>query len=126
MGRGNVKRFRGGLVSKAHGLVYHSTLGLRVIKKKRGGAHRTPPREESAHVKSAPAFNFATVHVCATAHGETTAPPEEGHAASPAATPTRAASASRRRVQEATGIPNHVGDMLLFGSTAAEAEAVCK
>jgi len=30
-------RFRGGLVFKAHGLVYHSTLGWRVIKKK------TPP-----------------------------------------------------------------------------------
>ena len=31
----NVKRFRGGLVFKAHRLVYHSTLGLRVIKKKK-------------------------------------------------------------------------------------------
>ena len=30
-----VKRFRGGLVFKAHRLVYHSTQGLRVIKKKR-------------------------------------------------------------------------------------------
>ena len=33
--RRNVKRFRGGLVFKAHRLLYHSTLGLRVIKKKR-------------------------------------------------------------------------------------------
>jgi len=32
-----VKRFRGGLVFKAHRLVYHSTLGLRVIKKKMKG-----------------------------------------------------------------------------------------
>ena len=32
---GNVKRFRGGLVFKDHILVYHSTLGLRVIKKKK-------------------------------------------------------------------------------------------
>ena len=31
----NVKRFRGGLVFKAHGLLYHSTLGSRVIKKER-------------------------------------------------------------------------------------------
>jgi len=31
----NVNRFRGGLVFKAHRLVYHSTLGLRVIKKKK-------------------------------------------------------------------------------------------
>jgi len=30
-----VKRFRGGLVFKAHRLVYHSTLGSRVIKKKK-------------------------------------------------------------------------------------------
>ena len=32
--RRNVKRFRVGLVSKARRLVYHSTLGSRVIKKK--------------------------------------------------------------------------------------------
>jgi len=31
----NVKRFRGGLVFKAHRLVYHSTLGMRVIKQRR-------------------------------------------------------------------------------------------
>ena len=30
-----MQRFRGGLVFKAHRLVYHSTLGLRVIKKKK-------------------------------------------------------------------------------------------
>jgi len=29
-------RFQGGLVCKAHRLLYHSTLGLRVIKKQRG------------------------------------------------------------------------------------------
>ena len=31
----NVKRFRGGLVFEAHRLLYHSTLGLRVIQKKK-------------------------------------------------------------------------------------------
>ena len=31
----NVQRFRGGLVFKAHRLVYHSTIGLIVIKKKK-------------------------------------------------------------------------------------------
>ena len=31
----NVKRFRGGLVFKAHILLYHSTLGLSVTKKKK-------------------------------------------------------------------------------------------
>jgi len=30
-----VQRFRGGLVFKAHRLLYHSTLGLRVMKKRR-------------------------------------------------------------------------------------------
>ena len=35
----NVKRFRGGLVFKAYRLLYHSTLGLRVIKKN----HQVPP-----------------------------------------------------------------------------------
>ena len=38
----NVKRFRGGLVFKSHRLVFHSTLGWRVLKKKKkveqGGA----------------------------------------------------------------------------------------
>ena len=29
-----MQRFRGGLVFKAHRLLYHTTLGLRVIKKK--------------------------------------------------------------------------------------------
>ena len=38
--RADVKRFWGGLVFKAHRLVYHSTLGLRVIKKKVTGARR--------------------------------------------------------------------------------------
>ena len=32
-----MKRFPGGLVFKAHRLLYHSTLGSRVIKKKKGG-----------------------------------------------------------------------------------------
>ena len=33
----NVQRFRGGLVFKAHRLLYHSILGLGVMKKKRRG-----------------------------------------------------------------------------------------
>jgi len=36
-----MKRFRGGIVFKAHRLVYHSPLGLGVIKKKKGGGGRT-------------------------------------------------------------------------------------
>jgi len=34
-----VKRFRGGLVFKAHRLLYHSTLSLRVIKKKKRASY---------------------------------------------------------------------------------------
>ena len=35
-----MQRFRGGLVFKAHRLLYHSTLGLRVKKKKKDGHGR--------------------------------------------------------------------------------------
>jgi len=35
-------RFRGGLVFEAHRLVYHSTLGLRVIKKKKSCGTKLP------------------------------------------------------------------------------------
>ena len=38
----NVHWFPGGLVFKAHKLVYHSTLGLRVIKKKKDSAASEP------------------------------------------------------------------------------------
>ena len=37
----NLERFQGGLVFKAHRLSHHSTLGSRVIKKKRGLVART-------------------------------------------------------------------------------------
>jgi len=43
--QGRGKRFRGGLVCKDHRLVYHSTLGLRVITKKR----RSDLEEEHGH-----------------------------------------------------------------------------
>jgi len=48
-----VKRFRGGLVFKAHRLVYHSTPGSRVIKKKeedlRGRVDGVEAVEHMAH-----------------------------------------------------------------------------
>ena len=37
MGVRNVQRFRSGLVFKVHRLLYHTTLGLRVTKKKQSG-----------------------------------------------------------------------------------------
>ena len=40
--------FRGGLVFKTHRLLHHSTLGLRVIKKKRSIIHRLPRVREAA------------------------------------------------------------------------------
>ena len=41
----NVQRFRGGLVFEAHRRLYHSTLGLRVIKKKTAACF--PPASQS-------------------------------------------------------------------------------
>jgi len=38
--RRKVNRFRGGLVFETHRLLYHSTLGLRVMKKKKAGEVR--------------------------------------------------------------------------------------
>jgi len=49
----HVKRFRGGLVFKAHRLLYHSTLGLRVIKKK---------KKRSSFVVQAPAIAVVACH----------------------------------------------------------------
>jgi len=59
----NVKRFRGGLVVKAHRLLYHSNLGLRVIKKKKkvrtetGAPHAPISGKETAYP---PLLNVAT------------------------------------------------------------------
>ena len=46
--RGNLKRFRGGLVFKAHRLFYHSTLGSRVKKKKRRRRGGNDPQDVAA------------------------------------------------------------------------------
>ena len=43
-----MNRFRGGLVFKAHGLLYHSTLCLRVIKKKKKHSDTTSPQRGDA------------------------------------------------------------------------------
>jgi len=59
------KRFRGGLVFKAHRLVYHSTLGLRRIKKRRRERGEAPcPRRREATRASSPVSNVA--HICGT------------------------------------------------------------
>ena len=49
--RRNVKRFRGGLVFKAHRLVYHSPLGLRVVKKKKKYLFPARCRANVAHIR---------------------------------------------------------------------------
>ena len=46
----NVQRFRGGFVVKAHRLLYHWILGLRVIKKKKKKASLIKPAQGSAGV----------------------------------------------------------------------------
>jgi len=62
-----VKRFRGGLVFKAHRLVYHSTLGWRVIK-------REPP--QVAAVKAEPDDDNGGLNIMAIA--ALNSPPMEG------------------------------------------------
>ena len=58
----NVRRFRGGLVFKSHGLLYHSTLGLRCIKKKKstGGATGVPWRGQ---IRAASSFEDIRLRV---------------------------------------------------------------
>jgi hypothetical protein len=46
----NVKRFRGGLVSNAHRLAYHSTLGFGEIKKKKEGRNSSIVCQPASHV----------------------------------------------------------------------------
>ena len=56
----NVKRFRGGLVFKKQRLMYHSTLGLRVIKKK-GLVTSASARVRSASSTAACSFPRASL-----------------------------------------------------------------
>ena len=71
--RRNLKRCRGGLVFKAHRLLYHSTLGSRVIKKKKalGRLLLTPRLQHGAHSKN-PALTFLYVP-CSLGGGSLTA-----------------------------------------------------
>jgi len=74
-----MKRFRGGLVFKAHRLLYHSTLGLRIIKKKRlmfadlVVPRRGKPHDELRGASSAsggrPAVNFTARKKLIIVHG---------------------------------------------------------
>ena len=57
------QRFRGGLVFKAHRLLYHSTLGLRVIKKEKkgfeclvGGVEDDDCVARRAHLRNLPTY----------------------------------------------------------------------
>jgi len=64
MTRRNVKRFRGGLVFEAHRLLYHSTLGLRAIKKRKkydqaaGGVDKEAGRSLDRLAPVRPLLNF--------------------------------------------------------------------
>jgi len=60
--RRNVIQFRGGLVFKAHRLLYHSTLGLRVIKKKKKvhlSFASTAPEEEVLTIRHTSQFKHS-------------------------------------------------------------------
>ena len=54
LGSGALERFRGGLVLKAHRLVYHSTLVLRVIKQKKKGHVRRVRARPRGRVEQGP------------------------------------------------------------------------
>ena len=65
--RRNVKRFRSGLVLKAHRFVYHSPIGSRAIKKKKKqapGRERRSCRINMAHIRQS-RLNFSQDHVLA-------------------------------------------------------------
>ena len=51
-----MQRFRGGLVFKAHRLLYHSTLGLRVIKKEEEGPRTVGAELDGVAKNNAPAL----------------------------------------------------------------------
>jgi len=53
-----VKRFRGGLIFKAHRLVYHSTLGLRVIKQKKKETIQPPSERRGNNLKGFKEFHL--------------------------------------------------------------------
>jgi len=95
-----VKRFRGGLVFKAHRLVYRSTLGLRVIKKKKNhqGLVRLDAKEFSDHVRGEV---FLLDHVRAPVQGylahKKTPPPGRGILAGPRRRTCRGTSLIRKR-----------------------------
>ena len=57
-----MQRFRGGPVFKAHRLLYHSTLGLRVIRKRRRGRRVVGVRSPSRGVKSTVSSQFKNNH----------------------------------------------------------------
>ena len=52
-------RFRGGLAFKAHRLLYHSTLGLRVIKKKKKleARRHSPPKPPASYLQRTSGFS---------------------------------------------------------------------
>ena len=69
MGYRNVQRFRGGLVVKAHKLLYHSTLGLRVIKKKQKcGLQTLRERSKGERERSSLTERFRGTRPCAPVH----------------------------------------------------------
>jgi len=59
----NVQRFRGGLVFKAHRPLFHSTLGLRVMNKKRKEHLKPLPAENSQRKARVPGLTDLFVPV---------------------------------------------------------------
>ena len=58
----NVQRFRGGLVFKPHRLLYHSSLGLRVMKKKKTCCSPTRSSSSAARARASPTSPKVNLH----------------------------------------------------------------
>ena len=91
----NVQWFRGGLVFKEHGRLYHSTLGLIVIKRRKRSTalsqgpayHSLPPRAEDARARP---------WHCMPAARSTPASAQTGHLPAAAPAPPAVGSEGRR------------------------------
>ena len=75
--RRNVKRFRGGLVFKAHRLVYHSTLGLRVMnRRKKNSAEPALDAGAWSFIWVSRLYGHLRTQACEDAVGDSLRPPK--------------------------------------------------
>jgi len=96
-----VKRFRGGLVFEAHRRLYHSTLGLRVIKKKEKPYTPNPESIQPTTLNSRPGVGGTVGEPRLLASRARPPPPHHPHPQSPH--PHRCATQRRASLSRANG-----------------------